>query len=134
MKSKKWLSVPVFLGTVLLNLNLLATPDMDLQINGHFRGTAQGYNPAPGWTLTADGGNARVLPARSPDKFMLELQAAPNRSQSAVSDLFQVFGNMIEIKADLSGSGYASLGFEAFDQSRTRIVAADRQRICLARL
>ena len=129
MKSNTQLTVMV-LCTVIWGspiIQVQAVPDRDLQINGHFRGTAQGFSPAPGWTLTADGGNARILPTHKNYKFMLELQAVPSRSQSVVSDLHPVYGNTIEISADLSGSGYATIGFEAFDQTGNQLVASDKQ-------
>lgn len=127
MKNRTKLMAPFFCGAILATLTVLAAPDHDLHINGHFRGQAQGFSPAPGWTLTADGGNARILPGYKPGKFMLELLAAQDRSQSVVSALHPVFGNAIEIKADVKGRGYATLGFEAFDQSGTRLLSADKQ-------
>ena len=101
MKTK--LTASAIFGALLLSTTVHAVPDLDLHVNGHFRGMAQGYSPAPGWTLTADGGTANILPGLKPDKFRLELIAPAGRSQSVVSDLHQVFGNTIEIKADISG-------------------------------
>lgn len=61
-----------------------------LPINGGFLGKPSGYSPAPGWTLTPDGGSARVLPGKGAVAGILELRAAPDRAQSLVSDFFPV--------------------------------------------
>lgn len=132
MKSKAGLMAAALCGAILLTMTVQAAYDRDMRINGHFRGTSQGYKPVPGWTLTADGGSARILPTLKPDKFMLEILAASDRPQSVVSDLYQVFGNTIEIKADLSGRGYASIGFEAFDSTGRQLVAAEKQTCTLS--
>ena len=130
MKTK--LMASAVCSALLLSMSVQADLDRDLHLNGHFRGIAQGYSPAQGWTLTADGGTARILPTRKPDKFMLEIQAPANRGQSVVSDLHQVYGNMIEIKADISGRGNASIGFEAFDNTGRQLVASNKQTCILS--
>ena len=131
MKAKTTVMSLSVCGVLLAALTAQALPDHDLHLNGHFRGTPQGYSPAPGWTLTPDGGNARILPGFKPGKFRLEITASPNRAQSVVSDLHQVFGNTIEIKADISGRGYASFGYEAFDQSGQQLIARENQSCTL---
>ena len=88
----------------------MADDDIDLPINGDFRGAPSGYSPAPGWTLTADGGTARVLPTTDRDEFLLELQAAPNRAQSVVSGLHPMPGGILKLKVKLSGTGTAEIG------------------------
>ena len=133
MKAKTTVMALTICSAFLAALTAQALPDRDMHLNGHFRGAAQGHKPAPGWTLTADGGSARILPALKPGKFMLELKAAPNRSQSVVSDLKQVFGNVIEIKGDISGRGNASFGYEAFDQSGRQLIARENQNCILSR-
>ena len=125
MKTK--LTASAICGALLLSMTIQAVPDRDLDINGHFRGQAQDYSPAPGWTLTADGGNARILPGPKRGKFRLEIIARRDRSQSVVSDLHPVFGNTIEIEADICGRGNAAIGFEAFDSTGRQLVASDRQ-------
>ena len=132
MKTKTTLTTLSICSVLLAALTVQAVPDRDLHINGHFRGTPQGYSPAPGWTLTPDGGNARILPGFKPGKFRLEIIASPHRAQSVVSDLHQVFGNTIEIKADISGRGYASFGYEAFDQSGQQLIARENQSCTLS--
>ena len=44
MKTK--LTASAICGALLLSLAVQAVPDRNLHINGHFRGTAQGYSPA----------------------------------------------------------------------------------------
>ena len=132
MKTKNILTGSLLGAAALLAMAVQAGPDRDLHINGHFRGAPQGYDPAPGWTLTADGGRANILPTRKPDKFMLELKAASDRSQSVVSGMHQVFGNTIEIKADVSGRGYATIAYEAFDQSGRHLLGTDKRTCTLS--
>ena len=61
------------LGAALLSAgNVFADNDIDLPVNGDFRGAPSGYLPAPGWTLTPDGGGARILPGGDADEFALE--------------------------------------------------------------
>ena len=132
MNAKRTLGRVALLAVLALPFYVAADHDVDLPINGDFRGPASGYCPAPGWTLTADGGNARILPTHDPKDFMLELRAAPNRSQSVVSDLHQLPGNLLKLELKLRGTGNASAGYEAFDASRRRLVASDRQTVALA--
>jgi hypothetical protein len=132
MKTKNILTGSLLGAAALLAMAVQAGPDRDLHINGHFRGTPQGYDPAPGWTLTADGGSAKILPTRKPDKFMLEIKADPSRPQSVVSGMHPVFGNTIEIKADVSGRGYAAIAYEAFDQSGSRLLGTDKRSCTLS--
>ena len=119
-------------SAILISMTVQADHDRDLHINGHFRGAARGYSPAPGWTLTPDGGNAKILPGFKPGKFRLEIIASPDRPQSVVSDLHPFFGNTIEIKADISGRGYVSFGYEAFDQSGQQLIARENQTFTLS--
>ena len=110
-------------------LRSAADNDVDLPINGDFRGAPSGYCPAPGWTLTADGGNARILPTTDRDDFILELRAAAQRSQSVVSDLHSLPGTMLKIELKVQGVGNASFGYEAFDQTQRNLVGSDRQTV-----
>ena len=132
MNVKRTLGRAALLAVLALPFYAAADHDVDLRINGDFRGPASGYCPAPGWTLTADGGNARILPTRDPKDFMLELRAASDRSQSVVSDLHQLPGNMLKLELKLRGSGNASAGYEAYDATRRTLIAADRQTVTLA--
>jgi len=110
---------------------LMADNEIDLPVNGDFRGTPNGYSPAPGWTLTADGGGARVLPTADADDFALEILTAPGRSQSVMSDLYPLSGNMLKLEFKARGTGSASAGFEAYDASRV-LVGTDRLTVALA--
>ncbi len=126
MKTNKLFLVLSVAATLGLASHAIADHDFDLPINGDFRGAPSGYSPAPGWTLTADGGSARILPTHDHDDFILELFATPNRSQSVVSNKHQFPGSVLKLEAKLSGAGNASLGYEAFDSKGNKIIAADR--------
>ena len=109
----------------------MADHDIDLPVNGDFRGAPNGASPAPGWTLTSDGGGARILPTNDRDDFALELIATPNRAQSAVSELHAMPGSILKLELKLRGTGSAAFGYEAFDAAR-RVVAVDRQVVTLS--
>ena len=108
-----------------------ADHDIDLPINGDFRGSPSGYSPAPGWTLTPDGGGARILPTADRDDFCLELQSVPNREQSVVSDPYQLSGSTLKLELKVSGAGTAMAGYETLDDTRTRVISANRQAVQL---
>ena len=118
--------------TALGTVPAVADHDIDLPVNGDFRGSPSGYSPAPGWTLTADGGGARILPTRDRDEFCLELQAVPNREQSVVSDLYQLSGSTLKLELKVSGAGTAIAGYETLDDTRTRVTSANRQAVQLS--
>ena len=111
-------------------VGVMADHDIDLPINGDFRGAPNGASPAPGWTLTSDGGGARILPTTDRDDFALELIATPNRSQSAVTELHAMPGSILKLELKLRGTGAAAFGYEAFDAAR-RVIAVDRQVVTL---
>lgn len=112
-------------------VSVVADNDVDLPINGDFRGQPVGYSPAPGWTLTADGGNANILPTNDRDDFILELRAEPGRGQSVVSELHRLPGNMLKLELKVSGIGNASAGYEAYDATGRTLLGSDRQQVAL---
>lgn len=131
MNTKRMIVTVVFIAALVVPISAFADHDVDLPINGDFRGAPSGYSPAPGWTLTADGGNARILPTHDRDDFMLELRAEPSRSQSVISELHQLPGNMLKLELKVRGSGKASFGYEAFDASQRTLISADSQTMSL---
>ena len=132
MTARRIFGTAAFAAAAFLSAQAFADNDIDLPINGDFRGTPAGYCPAPGWTLTAGGGSARILPTTDRDDFMLELRAQPGQSQSVTSDLHALSGYMLKLELKVHGTGSASAGYEAFDASRTMLVASDRQLVTLA--
>ena len=132
MNAGKTLGTAALLAVLALPFYAAADHDVDLPINGDFRGPASGYCPAPGWTLTPDGGNARILPTPGRKDFMLELRAAPKRPQSVGSDLHRLPGNLLKLELKLRGSGTASAGYEAFDATGRTMIATDRQTVILS--
>jgi len=99
----------------------VADHDIDIHVNGDFRGRPSGSQLVPGWTLTADGGAARLLPGRKQGEAMLELRSTPYRGQSAVSDLHAIRGRVLKLEVNVSGSGAVSVGYELFDSARRPI-------------
>ena len=120
MRITKFLSVLLFVAAI-----VPAALGQVLQINGHFRGTPSGYNPAPGWTLGSDGGSARILPSFRRGEFVLEMAANRQYPQVAVSDLQPITANTVTITAALRGNGKASIGYETFDANQRRLAGAN---------
>ena len=60
---KSFLSV-LLPAAMLFSAAAVADNDIDIPVNGDFRGMPSGYSPAPGWTLTAGGGSARCGESR----------------------------------------------------------------------
>jgi len=113
----------IFAVGTIVGASLCAVAAYDLPINGNFRDAA-GHR-ATGWILPAHG--VRFYPQHR-GKHMLELFAAPQAPNIAATDLYPIGPGTLEVKADISGRGVASLGFEAFDASRSRIVQSGRQQ------
>jgi len=111
----------LFLAAALCCTTAMLSAGPDLHLNGHFRGAPDAAHVAPGWSVTP-GGRSRILPGYKPGKFLLELAAPPQSWMAACTDLHPVMGNMLKVDADVSGRGNASIGFEAFDASRTRVL------------
>ncbi|MBQ9502321.1 MAG: hypothetical protein IJU70_09220, partial [Lentisphaeria bacterium] len=128
---KKSLLSMLLPAAMLFSAAAVADNDIDIPINGDFRGSPSGYSPAPGWTLTAGGGSARILPTTDADDFMLELIAAPAQPQSVVSDTYQLTGNTIKLELKVNGAGTAAFGYQLLDATRTRVLAADQQAVQL---
>ena len=111
-------------------LMLTAAADSDdLHLNGHFRGALPGAVIAPGWTASA-GAVTRLLPDK-PGKAILEVSAPANAATVVVSGLHEVRGNLLKLKVEIQGRGTASIGFEAFDAYRNRVIASDRRQFPL---
>ena len=127
---KSFLSV-LLPAAMLFSAAAVADNDIDIPINGDFRGVPSGYSPAPGWILTAGGGSARILPTTDADDFMLELIATPAQPQSVVSDIYQLPGNVLKLELKVNGAGTAAFGYQLLDDTRTRVIAADQQAVQL---
>ena len=102
----------------------------DLRINGDFRGAAAPGRPALGWTA-AGNGEFRTLPGRKSGDFILEISASADGSALAVSEFHPATGNVLELEAELSGSGVGSIGYEGFDATCRKMLAADRRSVRL---
>ena len=122
----------VLAAAMLPAIQTYADHDIDLPINGDFRGNPSGYSPAPGWTLTADGGQARILPTRDRNDFCLELSASQGRSQSVFSDVHTLPGNLLKLELKISGNGYASFGYEVYDATRRTLLGSQAQNVTLS--
>ena len=122
----------VLAASLVSGIQIRADHDVDLPVNGDFRGSPSGYSPAPGWTLTADGGQARILPTSDRNDFILELTASQGRSQSVFSDLYALSGNMLKLELKIRGTGNASFGYEVYDASRRTLLGSQGRNVALA--
>ena len=115
----------IFAAGAVIGAAFCADAGQDLHINGDFYGPPSRTHIAPGWTSSP--GGVRFFPGRKPGKQILELIAHRSSPKVAVTDLHQVAAGVLEVEADVSGRGVASLGFEAYDASRSRLVQNGRQ-------
>ena len=109
----------------------VADDDVDLPLNGDFRGAAVGRTCAPGWILNEQEGESRILATNDRDEFALELKAAPDRAKTVRSELHQVPGNLLTLQLEARGTGRAAFGFEAFDDTRVKQTGSGSQAIAL---
>jgi len=122
----------------------VADDDVDLPLNGDFRGAAVGRTCAPGWILNEQEGESRILATNDRDEFALELKAAPDRAKTVRSELHQVpllpiffsssvlsVGNLLTLQLEARGTGRAAFGFEAFDDTRVKQTGSGSQAIAL---
>ena len=122
-------SVFMICGTVLgMALNVSAAEDIDLKLNGDFRGAAQGAATAPGWSCDTADGVSRILNGKEWDEFILELSAPSNKAKRVLSDALPVMGRILEVEADLQGKGSASIGFVALNGAQQPIATAGQQQ------
>ena len=105
-------------------VTLCASAGHDLPINGDFYGAPSRHHIVPGWRTLTPGG-ARLFPWRN-GKQILELSSRRN-PKVAVSEMHPAGVGILEIDADVSGRGTASLGFEAYDASRRILVQNGKQ-------
>lgn len=99
-------------------LPTFADDDVDLRINGDFRGAAANAATAPGWTASAGNGSTRVVRGNDFDEFGIEVNAAAQSAKSVLSDFHPVSGNLLKIESEVKGSGVATVGFAAFDGAK----------------
>ena len=104
---------------------LCAVAGHDLPINGDFYGVPSGKHIVPGWSLNSRRG-ARLFPVKH-GKQMLELAASPAAPKIAFSELQPAGPSFLEVDAEVSGTGSASLGFEAYDATRTKLLQSGKQ-------
>lgn len=95
-----------------------ADDDIDLRINGDFRGAAVNAATAPGWTVAVGNGSTRIIRGNDFDEFGIEVTAAAQSAKSIYSDFHPVAGNLLKIESEVKGSGVATVGFAAFDAAK----------------
>ncbi|MCQ2353084.1 MAG: hypothetical protein MJ033_06370 [Victivallaceae bacterium] len=101
-----------------------ASRDVDIPINGDFRGAAVGSAAAPGWTMQGAG---RIVPGKGARDLACEFAAAHNR-QILYSATYNVVGTVLKIDGEIKGSGTATVGFEAFDANFQPVPEASFQK------
>ncbi len=104
-----------------------AADDIDLRLNGDFRGSEVGAAIAPGWAADAQAGGTRIVrdPALDRDEFALLATAPAGVVKSIAADFIPVQGSVLKLDLKMKGRGSAAFGFFAFDASKNRISSAD---------
>lgn len=108
---KKWQIAAI---AVLCAVSAGAGDDVDVKLNGDFRGAITGAAGVPGWTISAGDGASRVVPGGDSDEFGLEL-AAGKVVKSAYTALIPVRGKYLEVEAEVRGNGKGAIIVSAFD-------------------
>ncbi len=102
--------------------------EVELRLNGDFRGASPGAAMAPGWTGDALAGQTKIVPGEDWDEFGLEVIAPAGNAKTVCSDFHAVAGKTLKLEVSLRGSGTAAVGFLAFDQARQPLAAAGQTR------
>lgn len=99
-------------------LPAFADDDVDLRINGDFRGAAANAATAPGWMVSNGNGSTKIVRGNDFDEFGIEVNASAQSAKSVLSDFHPVAGNLLKIESEVKGSGVATVGFAAFDGAK----------------
>ena len=117
---KKLFTLFVAGAALCLSANLFADHDYDLHINGDFRGTPVGGSIVPGWFSDSNEG-LKILQGNDYNEFVLNVKAPAKTGKTVFSDIYQIPAGALELKAKISGTGNAAIGFEAFDADKKPI-------------
>ena len=99
-------------------LPAFADDDVDLRLNGDFRGAAANAATAPGWMVSTGNGSTKIVRGNDFDEFVIEVNASAQSAKSVLSDFHPVAGNLLKIESEVKGSGVATVGFAAFDGAK----------------
>ncbi len=119
-----WISV---LATGLV-VGAYGDDEVELRVNGDFRGATPGAVMAPGWAADALAGQTKVVQGEDWDEFGLEVAAPTGNAKTVCSDFHAVAGRTLKLEVTLRGSGSASVGFQAFDQARKPLAKSGQIR------
>ncbi len=93
--------------------SLFAGSDVDIPVNGDFKGAVPGTADAPGWTVQIPG---VVVQGKDADDFAYELTASGAENFFASPAYYVASGaKVLKIDGEVKGFGNAMVGFEAFD-------------------
>ena len=126
---KKLFTLFVAGAALCLSANLFADNDYDLHINGDFRGTPAGNSIVPGWSSDSNAG-IKIVQGNDFNEFVLNVKAPADARKTVVSDLYPIPAGALELKAKISGTGNASIGFEAFDAAKKPIPQGTKTGAC----
>ncbi|MBS1371108.1 MAG: hypothetical protein HPZ91_14245 [Lentisphaeria bacterium] len=121
----------LFGATALIGATVaFADNDVDISVNGDFRGTTLGAATAPGWSADTLPGTTRIIQGSDWDEFAIEITAPAGNAKTVCSDYFPVLGNILKLEVTLRGTGTASVGFAAFDAARQPLVKSGMSQTC----
>ena len=91
--------------------------DIDIRLNGDFRGGSVGAATVQGWEICGKPGSSRIVQGKDRDEFGMALTAA-DKPVAATTGLIQVRGKYLEFKAKIRGTGQSAVIVRAFDTKR----------------
>ena len=102
----------IFTFCTIFSAFTLAADDHDININGDFRNAS--LKSIPGWQIS---GQYSLIPRRDRGKYAVKLTA----NAKLTSDLYPVYGEIVKLKADISGTGGGTFSVICFDKNKKRL-------------
>jgi len=97
---------------------VLQASDIDIKLNGDFKGAAIGAATVPGWKICGKAGSSRIVAGAERDEFGMALSAAADQPIAASTGLIPVRGKYLEFEADVRGAGQSAVVVRAFGADR----------------
>lgn len=127
MRIERWLVLGVGAAFLFGASSAPAADDVDLRLNGDFRGADVGAAMAPGWATDAQAGGTRIVrdPELDRDEFALLATAPAGVVKAIATDFIPVQSPILKLELKMKGRGSAAFGLFAFDASKNQIASAD---------
>jgi len=110
---------------------VLCAEEIDLNMNGKFRGAAKDAETAPGWIPDNAIGSCRILKGRKSREFVQEI-AATTAVKSVSSEFYPATGSRLKVDLKYSGSGNGKVSCFCYDSQRQQIAPEESAAITAA--